>query len=70
MPILTNSEFRKTVFDFIEKYQMTATTFGKMANNDTRFVYDLKKNKRKFGERIILKVISFMDKYDSEGKKG
>lgn len=68
MPIPTNDELRLQVIDFIDKYKMSEAKFGKKSINDSRFVFDLKAAKRTFGEKIIQRVLAFMDSYQKEGK--
>ena len=63
--ILRNSEFSECVEMFLAKTNMPITTFGRKANNDSRFVYDLRKG-RSYSENIKDRVLIFMQKYIAE----
>lgn len=52
-------EFRKRVFAFIAKQNMTDSGFGRAALGDPNFVRDLRRG-RSPGERTVLKVDKFM----------
>ena len=60
--ILRNSEFSDCVEKFLALSKMPISTFGRQANNDSRFVYDLRKG-RSYSEQIKDRVLSFMQQY-------
>ena len=39
---MTEEEFQLLIEGFIARYQITPTTFGRWAMNDSKFVYDLR----------------------------
>lgn len=68
MPIPTNDELRLQVINFIKKYKISEARLGKESINDSRFVFDLKVGRRTFGEKIIQRVLAFMNNYKKEEK--
>lgn len=59
---MTEKEFQRTVEEFIKRHDLSPTTFGIWALNDSRFVWDLRRGRRCYSI-TIRKVLAFMAEY-------
>lgn len=66
--ILSNEEFKQKVFDFMKAHQISATTFGILANKEPNFVFLLKSG-RECRESTQKRVLDFIRRYEEEAKK-
>ena len=66
---MSKREFLKRIEFFLLKSGLSATSFGILAAKEPNFVFGLRRG-REAREKKQHQVISFMAKYDSEGKKG
>lgn len=62
---MIDEEFQLKVEQFIKRHDLTPTTFGLWAMNDSRFVFDLRSGRACFGT-TIRKVYRFMDEYEAK----
>lgn len=60
--ILSNSEFKKKISDFLQETGMAPTTFGTKAKNDPSFVARVMSG-QSVNEEGKKKVIAFIDSY-------
>ena len=63
--ILSNKEFSEVVEEFLTLTAMPITTFGRNANKDARFIYDLRKG-RSYCEEIKDRVLTYMRTYTAD----
>lgn len=64
---MIDEDFLLKVEHFIQRHQLTPTTFGLWAMNDSRFVFDIRNGRACFGA-TIRRVYRFMAKYEAEQK--
>lgn len=57
--------FQSQIEEFIERHDLSPTTFGLWAMNDSRFVFDLQAGRRTFHETQE-KVRTFMAAYEAK----
>jgi hypothetical protein len=62
---MIDENFLPKVEHFIQRHQLTPTTFGLWAMNDSRFVFDLRNGRECFGV-TIRRVYRFMAEYEIE----
>lgn len=62
---MTEEEFQRTVEEFLERHDLTPTTFGLWAMNDSRFVWDLRAGRRCFSS-TMRRVLDFMAAYEAK----
>ena len=60
--ILSNEEFKQKIFDFMAANNMSATTFGILANKEPNFVFLLKSG-RECRETTKQRVLDFIRDY-------
>lgn len=60
---MIDEDFQLTVEAFIRRHDLSPTTFGLWAMNDSRFVFDLRAGRLCFG-KTIRRVYRFMDEYE------
>lgn len=60
---MIDEDFQLKVEAFIRRHNLSPTTFGLWAMNDSRFVFDLRDGRLCFG-RTIRRVYQFMDEYE------
>ncbi|MBX3387253.1 MAG: hypothetical protein KF768_11840 [Phycisphaeraceae bacterium] len=60
---MIDEDFQLTVEAFIRRHDLSPTTFGLWAMNDSRFVFDLRDGRVCFG-KTIRRVYQFMDEYE------
>lgn len=60
---MIDEDFQLTVEAFIRRHDLSPTTFGLWAMNDSRFVFDLRDGRVCFG-KTIRRVYQFMDDYE------
>lgn len=67
---MIDEEFQLRVEAFIRRHDLSPTTFGLWAMNDSRFVFDLREGRACFG-RTIRHVCRYMEEYErkQEAKK-
>lgn len=66
MPQPTNQEFREIVRSYLARTNISRASFGKKANNDSRFVFDMEKG-REYGEKIKKRVLDYIFSHPSSG---
>lgn len=62
---MTDDDFQLRIETFMERHRLTATAFGLMALNDSRFVLDLRRGRTCYG-KTIRRVCQFMIDYDAK----
>lgn len=62
---MTDEEFHAKVESFLVKHNLTPTTFGIWAMDDSRFVFDLRKGRMCFG-KTVRKVLAYMTAYEAK----
>ncbi|MBX3359837.1 MAG: hypothetical protein KF705_00120 [Phycisphaeraceae bacterium] len=60
---MIDEDFQLTVEAFIRRHDLSPTTFGLWAMNDSRFVFDLRAGRACFG-KTMRRVLRFMDEYE------
>lgn len=62
---MTDKELQLLIEDFLKRHGMSASTFGRWALDDSRFVFDLRRG-RTCLNRTMRRVMIFMRDYDEK----
>ena len=66
--IMQNSKFLEKILDFIQKFQISKSTFGRMALKQPKFVFVLEAG-RECRESTRARVLKFMREYAKKAAK-